>query len=263
MVETIVKELIKSEDQVRKAKLLYIFCDSTAHESFLDHFIELQNEGISYDMLFLDGDTSSWLGLHKVESTGSNRVIAADEYAPAPIELPREYDGVIIPEIDVDNAARIAKGLKGSVKSEIVFFAMLLNKFVIVGDDGSGIKRSDRLGLKTLTLPSGYKKLFLSLKEEMSELGIEFCRITDLTNTVVTKVKGLAQLESTTSSNPSVQVPDYGTLITANDVPSILDSGHKKGSSLHLSKRTKVSPLAKDLFREKGIELHYGNEGEA
>ena len=86
MVRDIARELLRQmeREKARKPGVLFIFCDSTAHEPFQDQFTELRNAGIGYDMLFLDGETSAWLNMHRVESTGSTRVIAADEYAPAP-----------------------------------------------------------------------------------------------------------------------------------------------------------------------------------
>ncbi len=150
LVETIVRDLLEKANSAQKVrkKVLFIFCDSSAHELFTDQLIQLDNTEIGYDLLFLDGETSAWLGLHQIESTGSTKVIAADELAPAPLELPKEYEAVVIPEIDLDNAARIALGLKGSVKAEIVFSALTLGKPVIIGEDVPGIKRADRRTLK-------------------------------------------------------------------------------------------------------------------
>lgn len=279
MIESIVRELVQAmqAEQVKKPKVLYLFCDSTAHEAFTDHFILLKNSGICYDMLFLDGETSSWLGLHKIECAGPGKIIAADEYAPAPLELPLEYDGIVIPEIDVDNAARAAQGLKGTVKAEILFSALVLNKFVLIGDDIPGLKRADRRTLKTLTLPKPYVKLFERYKRELAALGAEFAPQKLLAEAVVRKC-GVEQRQ------PSNEAPARGTSSpeaagaqagAANGSKAAADSAVFEGKlltaewvkrqtdtspdvrKLILGKGTIVSPLAADLLKEKDVAVQY------
>ncbi|KEQ27054.1 hypothetical protein [Paenibacillus tyrfis] len=280
MIESIVRELVQAmqAEQAKKPKVLYLFCDSTAHEAFTDHFILLKNSGICYDMLFLDGETSSWLGLHKIECAGPGKIIAADEYAPAPLELPLEYDGIVIPEIDVDNAARAAQGLKGTVKAEILFSALVLNKFVLIGDDIPGLKRADRRTLKTLTLPKPYIKLFERYKRELAALGAEFAPQKLLAEAVVRKC-GVAQHQtgneapargtsspeaaggahsevanvSTTAAGSSVF---EGKLLTAEWVKRQTDTAPDV-RKLILGKGTIVSPLAADLLKEKDVAVQY------
>nr|WP_306220629.1 hypothetical protein [Cohnella sp. WQ 127256] len=244
-------------------KLLFIFCDSRAHEAYSDHFIRLDNHGIDYDLVFLDGITSAWIGMHKLESTasGAGKTIAVDEYAPAPLELPKDYDGVVIPEIDLDNASRIASGLKGTVKSEIVFAALLLNKPVWIGQASPGVKRADRQTLKVLNLTKGYTKLFLKYMAELQELGITLVSDLELTQE---PIHYFQQKSTAASFQPNQDVesqqlpkPDVA-LITADWV-----SAHeaKLGGSLEVGRNTIISPLAKDLLRDRGIVLQYSDKG--
>lgn len=279
MIESIVRELVQAmqAEQAKKPKVLYLFCDSTAHEAFTDHFILLKNSGICYDMLFLDGETSSWLGLHKIECAGPGKIIAADEYAPAPLELPLEYDGIVIPEIDVDNAARAAQGLKGTVKAEILFSALVLNKFVLIGDDIPGLKRADRRTLKTLTLPKPYVKLFERYKRELAALGAEFAPQKLLAEAVVRKcgveqrqpvseapARGTSSPEPVNAqagvANSSAAAADSavfeGKLLTAEWVKRQTDTAPDV-RKLILGKGTIVSPLAADLLREKDVAVQY------
>ncbi|WP_249864375.1 hypothetical protein [Paenibacillus konkukensis] len=196
-LEATIRELVISmqAEAVKRPKVLYIFCDSTAHEAFTDHFITLANHNVCFDMLFLDGETSSWLGLHKIECGGPGKIIAADEYAPAPIELPLDYDGIVIPEIDLDNAARAAAGLKGTVKAEILFAALTLEKLVLIGDDAPGLKRADRRTLRTLALPKGYADVFGRYKEDLRRLGARFAPQKQLAEHVVEHCAALRREE--------------------------------------------------------------------
>ncbi|GLI07479.1 hypothetical protein YDYSG_35090 [Paenibacillus tyrfis] len=279
MIESIVRELVQAmqAEQAKKPKVLYLFCDSTAHEAFTDHFILLKNSGICYDMLFLDGETSSWLGLHKIECAGPGKIIAADEYAPAPLELPLEYDGIVIPEIDVDNAARAAQGLKGTVKAEILFSALVLNKFVLIGDDIPGLKRADRRTLKTLTLPKPYAKLFERYKRELAALGAEFAPQKLLAEAVVRNCGVTQRQPVSEASANAVSSPEpvsaqagaangstavagsavfEGKLLTAEWVKRQTDTAPDV-RKLILGKGTIVSPLAADLLREKDVAVQY------
>jgi len=119
-IEVIVHELLRTYQKAAKPpiKALYILDDSCLAGSFSDQWIELNNHGISYDILALDGETAGWLGTHYIECTRSGgKCIAIDEAAPAPLELPKSYDAIVMPEIDLDTASRVLHGLKGNVKS--------------------------------------------------------------------------------------------------------------------------------------------------
>jgi hypothetical protein len=256
LVQDIAREMLSLSLKPKPTKLLFLFCDSRAHESYSDQFILLDNHDINYDLAFLDGVTSAWIGMHKMESSGAGKMIAVDEYAPAPIELPKDYDGIVIPEIDLDNAARIACGLKGSVKSEIVFASLLLGKPVWIGKESPGVKRADRQTLKVLKLPKGYTKLSRKYMDELTELGITLIAQQELAQ------EAISYFQQTIPSKPAADnpVPSTldGTLITADWI-----SAHAAtvGGSLEVSRKTIISPLAKDLLREKGIVLQYTDKG--
>jgi hypothetical protein len=246
LVERITRELLVDlwQETIRK-KVLFIFCDSSAHESFTDQFILLKKAEIDYDLLFLDGETSAWLGLHQIQSTGAKEVIAADEYAKAPIELPKDYAAIVIPEIDLDNAARVCHGLKGSVKAEIIFAALILNKPVIIGEDVPGIKRADRRTLQTIELPPPYRRRFEKYKEELGDLGVHFSKPGFFYKTI----KNLLFAAVETESLAAVSFPEK--VLTTEWLASNLG----KSKTLILEEGTIITPLAKDLLKEIGIKL--------
>ena len=281
-VESIIREILLSMqgETVKPPKVLYVFCDSTAHEAFTDHFILLAKQGICHDILFLDGETSSWLGLHKIECGGRGRIIAADEFAPAPLEVPLEYDGIVIPEIDLDNAGRAAAGLKGTVKSELILSALLLHKFVLIGDDVPGIKRADRRTLQTLTLPKPYQDLFEKYKRELQTLGAEFAPQKLLAERVVRRCsrpatgKAESPVIQGSASNTSVRFDKEDRNDTAKESGTVafeeklmsadwVERQIRKGSvsSIVITNRTLVSPLAKDMLKSAGVSLVYADRG--
>jgi hypothetical protein len=251
LVETIVRDFLEKVEGGRKErkKVLFIFCDSSAHEQFTDLFIQLNSEKIDHDFLFLDGETSAWLGLHQIESTGSTKVIAADEFAPAPLELPKEYDAIVIPEIDLDNAARISLGLKGSVKAEIVFSALTLGKPVIIGEDVPGIKRSDRRTLKKLSLPSAYQKLFNQYKENLKSIGIILTKQERIYEAILGELNNLP----ISSSNANREKNFQGNVLTSDWVEKHL----KENDLLIVDKKALITPKAKDTLSEKKIDVKF------
>ncbi|WP_331280337.1 hypothetical protein [Bacillus sp. UNC438CL73TsuS30] len=267
MIESVVKEVVQSmkveKEKEQIGKVLFVFCDSSAHELFADQFIKLKNHKIGYDLLFLDGETSSWLGMQRIESSGSDRIIAADEYSPAAIELPKEYDGIVIPEIDLDNAARIVTGLKGTIKAELIFSAIILEKFLIVGDDTPGIKRADRRCLKALSLPGPYRKRFESYVEGMKELGIEFLPQMELADAVIEKLcDRLAK--SPAAKTEEINHADDGGLTFKKKLltPEWIKAQQEfPNHTLTLPKGVIISPLAKDLLKEKKLTIKYIGKG--
>ncbi|WP_240633306.1 hypothetical protein [Paenibacillus montanisoli] len=268
LVESIIRELVgklQEEKAAKEPRVLYLFNDSTAHEAYADHFILLRKNGIHYDRMFLDGVTSAWLGMHKVESSGSGRVIAQDDSAPAPIEIPLAYDGLVIPEISLDDAGRIALGMKGTVVSELAFAALVTGKFVVVGDDSPGLTRADRRTLKALELPEPYRKLFRYYKSEMQMYGVYFAPSKELATWVADRFGMKAGEEKDDARDPAgfetgTGIERFeGKLLTAEWVRERTRSG--RIACIEAGKGTIVSPLAKDMLREQGIEVRMTDGG--
>lgn len=275
VIETIVRELVhtmhaEQQAQPKPHQLLYVFCDGTAHEAYTDHFIRLDDAGLRYDMMFLDGEACAWLGAHKIEARSSCKVIAADDYAPAPIELVKQYDGVVIPEIDLDGAARAAQGLKGSVKAEIIFAALVLGKFVLIGDESPGLNRADRRTLGKLTLSQPYAKLFASYRRQLSELGAVFVPCKQLAEKAIAQCNIVrnewdSQVLPIDERREKIQCHTETESIFADVKLVTVDWLYKhlpKGwpKCLKLNRRSIVSPLAKDVLRENGVAVHYVDE---
>lgn len=267
MVEAIAKEILQAqyrEEQEKAPRVLYVFCDSQAHEAYGDHFIQLKKYGICHDILFLDGETSSWLGMHQIECGGAGKILAADEYAPAPLEVPANYDGIVIPEIDLDNAARIATGLKGTIKAEIVFSALVTGKFVVIGADSPGLKRADRRTLQTLALPPAYEQLFRQHVGRLQELGVEFAEQKRLAERVIARLKDRWKVEGKSQqATGSEQVDEgeavySGRLLTADWVYA---QPQLRETVLQVKKGTIISPLAYDALRERSITVRTLGKG--
>lgn len=259
-----------SANPTRAAKFLYIFNDSKAHEAYFDQFIQLKNAGIQYDLLFLDGMACAWLGTQRIECAGAGRTIAIDDCAPAPIEIPKEYDGIIVPEIDLDSAARIALGMKGTVKAEIIFSALILNKFVLVGEDASGLQRADRLTLRTVELPTVYRRKYLQYIQQLKELGIKFAAQAQLANWAIrlterNPVPQAAKAQTQTQIAVKQQKIHESKLLATNEglffQGKLLSADWVKAQSdlagivLLVQKGTIVSPLARDLLKERGSRI--------
>lgn len=262
LVESIARQILTTmdKDAVKPAKVLYVFSDSTAHEAFTDHFILLKNNGITHDMLLLDGITSGWLGKQRIESGSPGKIIAVDESAPAPLELPIDYDGIIIPEIDLDSAGKASLGMKGTVVSEIIFAARVLDRFVLIGEDVSGLSRADRRTLKTLQLPEPYTRLFAYYKKELAMYGVEFAPREKLAEHAVRKLAS-APVTGPAAIEPIEAIEHLqfeGRLISADWVKQQL--ANKAFTRLSVGKDAILSPLAKDMLKEKGIVVHYADE---
>lgn len=267
LVQSIVREIVgamqaEAAEQPKPPKLLYVFADSTTHEAYTDHFILLQNRGIAHDLMFLDGETSAWLGKHRIESGGPGKVIAVDEFAPAPLEVPLDYDGVVIPEIDLDNMGRASLGMRGTVLSDVIFSTLVQEKPVFIGEDVSGLKRADRRTLKTLKLPKPYQNLFDYYKKELATYGARFGLREKLAEMAAEALGKPAAIQVTTSaSGTNVPLPAEfegaerfdGKVVSADWVRGRLKSGNF--TKLTLGPKTLLTSLAQDMLKEKGVSV--------
>lgn len=265
VIESIAKEILQSMNQKERPKqrVLFVFCDSTAHEAFHDQFIKLNNHRICHDLLFLDGETASWLGMNRLECGGAGRVIATDEYAPSPLEVPKEYDAILIPEIDLDNAARVAAGMKGTIKAELIFAALVLGKSVLIGSDVPGIKRADRRTLQSVELPGPYQRLFQQQMAALLELGVELHPQRSLADAVIRRLKSRRIEEATDGTE--VEASEDGCVFDGKllTVEWLQRQTHLPNKIIYLQADTLISPLAKDLLKEQGWHVRTtGSKGE-
>lgn len=280
LVETIVRELAgqwQAGGEPAKAanppKVLYVFEDSTAHEAYTDHFILLREHGIAHDRMLLDGTVSAWLGNHRIECGGPGKVIAVDEFAPAPVEVPLAYDGIVVPEPDLDTIGRAALGIRGTVLSDVLFAALVAGKFVLVGEDGSGLKRADRRTLNKLALPGPMLQLYREHQRKLAALGATFGPKADLAKLAAElcgagarrkleperEALGLDRPERAGVDRHRSDVRYEGKLVSADWVERQFKV-KQDGLRLTLRMGTLVSPLAKDLLKAKGVVVQYADE---
>ncbi len=281
LIEAIVRELAGQlqagaapVQTVPPPNVLYVFDDSTAHEAYTDHFIQLQEHGILHDLMFLDGMVSAWLGKHRIECGGPGKVIAVDEFAPAPVEVPLAYDGIIVPEPDMDTIARAALGIRGTVLSDVIFAALVAGKFVLVGEDGSGLKRADRRTLKKLALPGPMRQMYREHQRKLAELGATFGPKADLAK-LASQLCGVASVRTGSPAQEANDRPDPATPGASRTSPDIRFEGklvsadwvegrfknEPNGGRMTLRHGTLLSPLAKDLLKAKGITVRHADEG--
>jgi len=278
LVETIVRELAgqlqAGAEPIKAApppQVLYVFEDSTAHEAYTDHFILLHEYGISHDLMFLDGTVSAWLGKHRIECGGPGQVIAVDEFAPAPVEVPLAYDGIIVPEPDLDTIGRAALGIRGTVLADVLFAALVSGKFVLVGEDSSGLKRADRRTLKKLALPLPMLQVYREHQRKLADLGVAFGPKADLAK-LAAGLCGIHCAQQSDSAQDAHDRPDLtgageastgvsfeGKLVSADWVERQFKI-KQDGRRLTLRRGTLVSPLAKDLLKAQGITVQYADE---
>ena len=188
-----------------------------------------------------------------------------------------------MPEIDLDNAARVVSGMKGTVKAEIIFSALVLGKFVIVGEDVPGIKRSDRRTLQVTGLPMPYRRLFREQQDQMRALGIELAPQQELASRIL---KRLAEQEKKRPAGPASAEPtgeeasagfaaDGEAFRRARSAEGHVPAGEPlvlpdklitaawvrarpafSGDRLIVRKDAIISPLARDLLKSKGVAVH-------
>lgn len=256
-IEAVVREML--QDLVQKVpmrKVLYVLDDSRTLQAYSDTFIEQGRPGFCHDVLLLDGETAGWLGTRLVECTGTGRLIARDEQSPAPLELPMQYDAIVVPEIDLDQAARIAYGLKGSVKAELVFAALVAGKHVLIGEDDSGLARADRRTLQTTRLPAAYAQQYKCMMKRLQALGIQIVPMPMLVDRLIQ----CFQPEGPSGSPVTSDEVYEGKLLTAGMLQAMLKRERLK--SVTVRRRTIISPLAVDFLKEHGVQLYIKDEVE-
>jgi hypothetical protein len=169
-----------------------------------------------------------------------------DTVRPEGIEKVLERaDILVLPTLCLKVAAKVAALSCDTQESNIVLTALLLGKKVLAARDGfliCDIMANDRI-----------KAEIERILKKLEDFGMTFCPTDQLSRTFQHLVQG-SQAPSATASTEGheEETPPPVRLITAKMINA---AANDRRTSLRLAPGGKVTPLARDLAREYGIEI--------
>lgn len=239
-------------------KVLIVLSDRQEEEAYKDQLIDLKNKGVGYDLLFVREETAKWVGGEQAE--GTLPTIISDHESKGNLSgMVEKYDCFVFPELDLDNAARVATGMKGTVISDIIYAALLLERSILINENITGIHRDDREAFKTVQLPAAYQKLFAQYRKDLAKLGVNWCKVNQLAATVARTVQPKHPADQQEGAESYEALAQHGLVCTKKliTVEWVEGQSNIPNDTIYVKKKTIISPLAKDYMKEKGLTITY------
>lgn len=169
---------------------------------------------------------------------------------PYPGKLLRAADVVVVPVLTQNSAAKLAHTLADTMVTTLVLQALMLGKPVIIATNAADPRDSWRIGAGMGRSPVGLARALQDNLKKIEGLGVAMVDVGFLAAECRRHIK-LETRESSTEKTGAARV-----LIDAGAVKAVLANGGKR---LAVPTGALVTPLAKDVARELGVELIYGN----
>lgn len=263
IVESVVREIIHSERAIERNhcsnnKLLIIVDERQTLHFYQNILNELNRDGFYYDVLIID-DADNLMSL---SSLNKGKVMSLAELDISIYQLVNNYEVFVLPELQLSDAARIALGLKGTPISELVYSILLKNKKLLIGKDLSGMTQKEKDELQISELPLLYRKQYEQYCNLLEELGSQFISINNLIEMIKVATENNHCSMSSNQINDKEDIQD-GYVFTKKVLTTewINSQRNINSDKIYVRKSVIISPLAKDVLKEKGITISYLDEG--
>jgi len=257
IVRSVVKELMTSMNHQQhppkqKSHLLWIVDDLLTLENYQEQLLILKQKEIAYDVLLI-GDQEEQSLTTKTDHLLNGQIYTLTNDKTWDQFYNKSFKTYVIPEIDLDDSSRIVNGIKSSPLAHIFITLLMQEKEIVTSSQLTGIKQADKQTLQITQLPSYYNRLFKNNLKTLANMGVKFIKPHLIAET-------LGNVSKTAKSTPKVtegsanEMTFTHKLLTAEWVES---QDYLADQTLHVKKRTIISPLALDVMKEKNVTISY------
>lgn len=242
LVEKIVAEVLRRL-AARGKRALALFCGGTigAPEG-LAEVKKLQNAGFTVRAVLTP--RAEWiLGRDWLRRELGDIEIVTEADRKAPSALLKDTDLTLVPVFTLNTAAKVAHGIADTLVATLIMDSLLTGRPVFAARDACDPANPMRAKLGMDKAAPAYRALLTGNLERLAEFGVRLIGVTELAATVLGETR------------PKEVVPETVSTTFTGRVLSRTDVATFEGSVLKVSAGTLVTPLARDLARERGIEI--------
>lgn len=163
----------------------------------------------------------------------------------APGAILKETDLTLVPVLTLNSAAKVAHGIADTLVTTLIMDSLLTGRPVFVARDACDPTHPVRAKLGMNRASSAYQALLAGNLARLTEFGVRLVAASELA----------AAVQGETPAVPTA--PAAGPVFSGR-VLSRSDVAGWEGKVLKVSAGTLVTPLARDLARDRGIELIVG-----
>ncbi len=248
IIKMVLAELAKQSQNHKPVtkKILAVFSGGIIGlDDVLKQMQQLQEDGYQFSAV-LTPNGKTVIGQQKLQnSLGLIPVYDDSEDFNKLIKLLEDSDAILIPVMTMNTAAKVVNGIADNFATTLIMESLLSGKPVIAVQDACNLLHLSRKGMGHNKATRAYNALLLANVEKLTEFGMELCDAIDLLDTVRNYLGDNTMVSSTEKEYQGVFDKPIFSLA---DLPNI-------GGKISISRRTIITPAAKDAIKERDIEI--------
>ncbi|MDI3538557.1 MAG: hypothetical protein PWP58_1244 [Bacillota bacterium] len=245
LVEKIVAEVLRRL-AARGKRALALFCGGSigAPEGRAE-VKKLQDAGFTVKAVLTP--SAEWvLGKDWLRSELGDIEIVTEADRKAPSALLKDTDITLVPVLTLNTAAKVAHGIANTLVATLIMDSLLTGRPVFAARDACDLANPVRAKLGMDKAAPAYRALLAGNLDRLAEFGIRLVGVTELAAAV------LGEGGRTDAASKGTAGTFTGRVLSRTDVAAF------EGSVLRVSAGTLITPLARDLARDRGIEIVVG-----
>jgi ethanolamine utilization protein len=234
-------------------RVLAIFTGGTIGlEPSLTELQQLQKIGFKLSVV-LSRAAEKVIGIDLIKEKLGSNILIIDSQLAHPGQLLGETDLVLVPVLTQNMAAKLAHTISDTLVTTLVMQALMMGKPVIAAQNAADPQASWRIEANMGKSSTGLLQSLRSNLDKLTAYGIKLVQVTALgaasQKLLEQSIKKVVISEQVSEKSP---VKNKKTIIGATAVKAVIAKGLKQ---LTLSQGTIVTPLARDVARDLGVEI--------
>lgn len=249
LVRIIVSQVLQSlkeenfQQEKRNYQALVLFTGGkTGYQEAIKEVKKLQEEGWSF--IFACSKGAEAIYGQELRTAFPGVEFLSEPLNVSPLEVQKKMDLVLIPVLSQNSLVKIALGLGDTLPTLLIKMALLLGKPILAASNAADTRYfCQQKGLLTPSL--GLLQLMDSYLERLASFGIKLVEVQTLSRTAKEIAGGK------TTPREKVQKSVSKRVVTGEDIREAAVSGQ----NILCPAGTLVTPMARDLARQYGVEL--------
>jgi hypothetical protein len=247
LVEAIVAEVVKVLS-LRRKRVLALFCGGSigAVEGRAE-LKKLQDAGYRIQAV-LTPSAERVLGKDWLRRELGDIEIVTEADGKAPGTLLRESALTVVPVLTLNTAAKVACGIADTLVATVIMDSLLMGRPVFAAKDACDPANPVRARLGMDRAAPAHRAMLEGNLERLAGFGVRLLDVTGLA-AAVSGQPGVGEITQRASGQAAATMTFTGRVLSRSDVASF------EGRIMRVSPGTLITPLARDLARDRGIEM--------
>jgi len=247
LVQMVLAEIARQNQSSKPVskKVLAIFSGGIISlDDVLKQMQMLQQEGYQFEVVFTPNGKMV-VGKQKIQESLGPITVYDDSDLNKVTQLLTDNEAVLVPVMTINTAAKIINGIADNLATSLIMMSLLSGKPVIAVKDACDVNRPSREGMGHNKAAQSYYALLNSTVERLNDYGIELCEALKFADAVQHHFVRKAKEDR---KEKECQQVFEKRVLSVNDLPIT-------GRTIRISPGTIITPAAKDVIKERDIEI--------